>query len=377
MESARRASIVHQKRTGRALRVTEADVINEEMYEEINDLPTEYRRLNAHLQTRSADFDQRLLAYLSCQIATRQAVSNCWQNEQSPFEIDGVRSRMSQGSLSAAPPPYLFAGNGNDYGPPLQPSHMQSMAQGEHIRSPSTATTGLSGFDQQRPQSSFSSPPVGGNLVSPTSDSTMQPPWPNSNLPTELPSSNNISRSDSAVDMAGNHQCNQHRILHNPDNVKSSPQSYRAQRGHLIDPLSTTLPPDGQQFFPSSPQAFDFHTGYPDATSPSWNFSNRRYSYNPNGEQKSASSSLLRTHSNHFVAPTTLGQACPSSSPLRSHTIHTPRFSTSCAGALPQAYHDAASQGSGGTFMKNTLQESRDTLVKGETIPRGSAYSKD
>ena len=43
MESARRASALHEKRTGRALRITEADVINEEMYEEINaDIMNEY-----------------------------------------------------------------------------------------------------------------------------------------------------------------------------------------------------------------------------------------------------------------------------------------------------------------------------------------------
>ena len=50
IESARRASEIHKKRTGRALRVTEQDVINEEMYEEEDDdLPTQYQRLNAHV----------------------------------------------------------------------------------------------------------------------------------------------------------------------------------------------------------------------------------------------------------------------------------------------------------------------------------------
>lgn len=76
LESARRASEIHQKRTGRALRVTEADVLDDEMYEEINALPAEYRRLNAHLQmqTPRVDFDRRLLSYLSTQVATREAV---------------------------------------------------------------------------------------------------------------------------------------------------------------------------------------------------------------------------------------------------------------------------------------------------------------
>ncbi|RHZ82248.1 hypothetical protein Glove_110g110 [Diversispora epigaea] len=37
IESARKASEIHKKRTGKALRITPEDVRNEEMYQEIND----------------------------------------------------------------------------------------------------------------------------------------------------------------------------------------------------------------------------------------------------------------------------------------------------------------------------------------------------
>ncbi|KKY20201.1 hypothetical protein UCDDS831_g05002 [Diplodia seriata] len=75
IESARRASEIHKKRTGRALRVTEQDVVNEEMYEEEDDdLPAQYRRLTAHLQTNSADFNRKLHAYLATHQAGRQAL---------------------------------------------------------------------------------------------------------------------------------------------------------------------------------------------------------------------------------------------------------------------------------------------------------------
>ncbi|KAI9654465.1 MAG: hypothetical protein M1829_000921 [Trizodia sp. TS-e1964] len=75
VESARRASEIHKKRTGRGLKVTEQDVINEEMYEEEDDdLPMRYRRLAAHLQTGSADFDRQLTAYLTTQVAMRSAL---------------------------------------------------------------------------------------------------------------------------------------------------------------------------------------------------------------------------------------------------------------------------------------------------------------
>ena len=75
VESARRASEIHKRRTGRSLKVTEQDVINEEMYEEEDDdLPLQYRRLTAHLQTGSADFNRRLAAYLTNHVAMRSAL---------------------------------------------------------------------------------------------------------------------------------------------------------------------------------------------------------------------------------------------------------------------------------------------------------------
>ena len=55
--------------------MTEQDVINEEMYEEEDDdLPMHYRRLTAHLQTGSVDFNRRLAAYLTNQVAMRSAM---------------------------------------------------------------------------------------------------------------------------------------------------------------------------------------------------------------------------------------------------------------------------------------------------------------
>lgn len=81
VESARRASEIHKRRTGRSLRVTEQDVVNEEMYEEEDDdLPMQYRRLTAHLQTGSVDFNRRLAAYLTNQVAMRSAMDRMINN---------------------------------------------------------------------------------------------------------------------------------------------------------------------------------------------------------------------------------------------------------------------------------------------------------
>jgi len=73
IESARRASEIHKRRTGRALRVTEQDVINEEMYEEEDDdLQSQYRRLQAHLGSSADLFNGRLNAWVLSQYGTRQ-----------------------------------------------------------------------------------------------------------------------------------------------------------------------------------------------------------------------------------------------------------------------------------------------------------------
>lgn len=75
IESARRASEIHKKRTGRALRVTEQDVINEEMYsEEDEEYPAVYRGLTQHLRTGSSDWNRRLNAYLTNHVAMRSAL---------------------------------------------------------------------------------------------------------------------------------------------------------------------------------------------------------------------------------------------------------------------------------------------------------------
>jgi len=56
-------------------------VVNEEMYEEEDDdLPMQYRRLTAHLQTGSADFNRRLSAYLTNHVAMRTALDQAITN---------------------------------------------------------------------------------------------------------------------------------------------------------------------------------------------------------------------------------------------------------------------------------------------------------
>ncbi|KAI0381414.1 hypothetical protein F5Y04DRAFT_81691 [Hypomontagnella monticulosa] len=70
VQSARQASEIHRRRTGRGLKVSEEIVLKEEMYEEEeDDLPRHYKFLTAHLQTNSRDMNHRVNAYITTQAA--------------------------------------------------------------------------------------------------------------------------------------------------------------------------------------------------------------------------------------------------------------------------------------------------------------------
>jgi hypothetical protein len=103
IESARRASEIHKKRTGRALRVTEQDVINEEMYEEEDDdLPTQYQRLNAHLHTTSVMFNKKLHDYIATQHGVRNMFMSQYQNQNPPFMQFGAQFPSTGGAFPQA-----------------------------------------------------------------------------------------------------------------------------------------------------------------------------------------------------------------------------------------------------------------------------------
>ena len=66
VESKERAAKVHGRQSSPPLRATEQGIDNEEVYEEGNDdLPMQYRRLTAGLETGSLDLNRRLSNHLS------------------------------------------------------------------------------------------------------------------------------------------------------------------------------------------------------------------------------------------------------------------------------------------------------------------------
>ncbi|CEJ91867.1 Putative Pc18g03370 protein [[Torrubiella] hemipterigena] len=70
VQSARMASEIHKKRTGKSFRITEEIVIKEEMYEEEDDIYLRsYRRLGSNMQTSSANMNSRAEAFINNKVA--------------------------------------------------------------------------------------------------------------------------------------------------------------------------------------------------------------------------------------------------------------------------------------------------------------------
>lgn len=365
MESARRASAIHEKRTGRALRITEADVINEEMFEEINDLPSEYRRLNAHLQTQSVTFDRRLLAYLSSQIGTRQALSDCWQNEQPHCDTRGMSPNMMQQPPPHMPLAHVPTGIGANYRQTPYPTMPQGMHPGQHARPASAATSHATGVIQQQLQSPYASPHNTRRQMSLPINSAMQPPWPNHSISADSWNQDNVKRTDSAIDMSSSPQYFQQPTLGRLSDPEPHYQQWQTSNEDVSKPLSVTLPLNSQDFFFDTPQLTNVHDLHSPTNSPPHDFTDRRYSYNPNGRPKPASNSPAR---HHCTIPSGAVAHSSSPSPLRLDTDH---YSKPSPGAFSQVCHEASGMGPSGTFTRNALKETSDAM-RSETSPVGS-----
>jgi hypothetical protein len=156
VESARRASEIHKRRTGHSLRVTEQDVINEEMYEEEEDdlpshLPSQYQQLTAHLQTNSTAFNQRLTAYVTGQIGVRSAVNQYLSN---PYAQQFQNPQQFQPSQ----PMYQYPSIAQQFHPQIMyrqaPYPMPNLHQRQaamHGRSASIANPQMSSHKTQSP----------------------------------------------------------------------------------------------------------------------------------------------------------------------------------------------------------------------------------
>lgn len=244
IESARRASEIHKKRTGRALRVTEQDVINEEMYEEEDDLPSSYRRFAQHLQHNNLSLDCKFESYMIANLATRQAMLNqYWSTRDNPNSPQNYPI-MSQ---NAPMPVQAFRGQ------PMSPQYANPPYFAPQNVPPSTAVSPIQ--VKQAAQSSY--PPRGNQFVPQRSASISIPQ--SSAYPANLHSVNQTKAiSEEQRRMSLPVQPLQNVFVKTPMNEAGSQQqptdqipfSFQASAlTHSMDfgPLSTSLPLNQQQ----------------------------------------------------------------------------------------------------------------------------------
>ncbi|EMR67819.1 hypothetical protein UCREL1_5170 [Eutypa lata UCREL1] len=94
VQSAKMASDIHRRRTGRSLKVSEEIVLREEMYEEEeDDMPRQYKYLTAHLQTNSPEMNNRVNAY----ITTQAAMATMARGSRSPAQPPPISTTQGPG----------------------------------------------------------------------------------------------------------------------------------------------------------------------------------------------------------------------------------------------------------------------------------------
>ncbi|RMJ08527.1 hypothetical protein BHE90_008898 [Fusarium euwallaceae] len=113
VQSARNASEIHKKRTGKAFRITEEIVMKEEMYEEEDEeFPRSYRLLNPHMQTANPELNARVDAYLSNRVAMSKLLSATdtdWRNNEINTTFDQFFPNVNQRVRAASQQQYSTA----------------------------------------------------------------------------------------------------------------------------------------------------------------------------------------------------------------------------------------------------------------------------
>ncbi|KAJ8112106.1 hypothetical protein OPT61_g5453 [Boeremia exigua] len=298
IESARRASEIHKKRTGRALRVTEQDVINEEMYEEEDDdLPTQYQRLNAHLHTTSVMFNKKLHDYIATQHGVRNMFMSQYQNPsfqqyggQMPTQNNATFGQNNWLNPTMMPPQQFSQQTPQHFGQQSQGirSSPYHIPQRLHQRSASIAVpTAMVASTSQGAATSqdarrMSLPAQAGVDDQVRSDLSRGPSF--------VQQQSNSPHADTASPMSGSGQQTPQLKVDNETPVSSfSPLNYSlgAQMLSGPNPLSMALPAESQQFVgslldPNDPRTALFMSGsehIPQPFAPT-------YTYNPNYSPK-------------------------------------------------------------------------------------------
>ncbi|KAI1768409.1 hypothetical protein GGR53DRAFT_462378 [Hypoxylon sp. FL1150] len=154
VQSARQASEIHRRRTGRGLKVSEEIVLKEEMYEEEeDDIPRHYRYLTSHLQTNSSDMNSRVNAYITTQTAMATMARYNEVNRLFSESFPSAMGYQQQLNNSLYMSPLTNSNGSNNY------SHRLSTSGSSH-GTPATRTMSVSSQSQydRRDSTSIGSP---------------------------------------------------------------------------------------------------------------------------------------------------------------------------------------------------------------------------
>ncbi|QIX00743.1 hypothetical protein AMS68_006260 [Peltaster fructicola] len=393
VESARRASEIHKKRTGRSLRVTEADVINEEMYEEEDDdLPAQIRRITAHLHTGNDPFNRRLQAYLANHIAMRnalgQVVADNWQQQQmqnntlNQYLPQTMMQQQQQQQQQNSPfafqnsnaPPHATAPHSpqsfrtSPY--PAAGFNVQGQRPGTHIRSASIATPHeltaqptMLGTPQS--MSANSSPVDTKSFIDRRFTLPPQPPMPRNAQASpkdQLSSTQNspdLSRTGSSVNSFNAQQ--PHSQSNRPGPLNLSHPMFTSPFGNAdnmnFGPLTSTLPLESQQLLAGAPMselndpamAAMMQTHLVPTPGGSFIPAPGFYSYNPNGSKGKGRSPTMMTSAvtnmgmNATLAPSMLDVTAAPSFPGSGDPLFTPYTPTGFGFGFDDSQPDAFS----------------------------------
>ncbi|KAK3720570.1 hypothetical protein LTR37_003619 [Vermiconidia calcicola] len=343
VESARRASDIHKKRTGRALRVTEQDVMNEEMYEEEDDdIPWRYRSVTSHLPMEDGLLSRRIQSMLAVQLENQrllgQAVNISQQHNpqfqnQAQFVSPGMMQMQipQNGYQGSMLPPQQFNRTPSSYrqSPYPLPNNQQQMKPAYHQRSVTLANPqDVTAMQQQQYHHSSQSTPV--QSATPDGRRMSLPPGMvpqmsqslqgrssqmSSKHTTPIPSRNGSTPTTPTYRQQLSASPEEKHSQHHQQRPISRVGSYDPR---AMAPLTTSLPMESQQLLAGG-------DGYPmfDMTPQDGMMKPQQpfYSYNPNGHMKSRQSSygglnqtLLPTHIDTAISGTPNGTPISASS---------------------------------------------------------------
>lgn len=237
-------------------------MVNEEMYEEEDDdLPMQYRRLTAHLQTGSTDFNRRLSAYLTHHVAMRSALDQAITNSYAQQYPNAPQ--FAHNHQNSYPSPF-FAHNMPPQ-PQQQQQHPQHQTPQPFVQPPYNILTGTPSFRsvQHIRSASVAGPQAvstfdqNGSTTSPVQSSTHQADQSESSMPTQPVSPTGSAQTQQTAQFV--HPRTPPQQSPPVDKQTSTPHAPKSDQTSQTSPSQMYAPPVFQQ----PPPTYGMLGGYP------------------------------------------------------------------------------------------------------------------